>query len=113
MCAPGMSMAVIAGSSPRTARANRTCSFSPLSAGPWTRSRYVWLSRESLTYRLLVHGPALSGLKEHVRFARAVRGEDPAITAIDIPGAHIREAFRPLGIARRLDQQNPDIREGM
>ena len=72
-----------------------------------------WLSRESLTYRLLVHGPALSGLKENVRFARAVRGEDPAMTAIDIPDAHIREAFRPLGIARRLDQQNPDIREGM
>jgi hypothetical protein len=72
-----------------------------------------WLSRESLTYRLLVHGPALNGFKENTRFARAVRGEDPVITAIDLPDAHIREAFRPLGIARRLDQQNPDVKEGM
>lgn len=72
-----------------------------------------WLSRESLTYRLLVHGPALNGFKENIRFARAARGEDSAITAIDIPAAHIREAFRPLGIARRLDQQNPDVKEGM
>ncbi len=72
-----------------------------------------WLSRDSLTYRLLVHGPALNGLKESIRFARATRGEDAATTAIDISDAHIREAFRPLGIARRLDQHNPDVKEGM
>jgi hypothetical protein len=71
-----------------------------------------WLSRESLTYRLLVHG-VLAGAKENVRFAQAKANADPVVTVLDEESTHIREAFRPIGIAKRLDQNSREVREGM
>jgi hypothetical protein len=72
-----------------------------------------WLSRESVIYRLVVHGPVLGAFKEGVRFSRAARGEDPDVTVLEIPERKISEAFRPVGIASRLDQSREEVREGM
>jgi len=72
-----------------------------------------WLSRESVVYRLVVHGPVLGAVKEGVRFSRAARGQDPDVTVLEIPERKIREAFRPAGIAARLDQGRDEVREGM
>jgi hypothetical protein len=72
-----------------------------------------WLSRESVVYRLVVHGPVLGAFKEGVRFSRASRGADPEVTVLEIPDRKIREAFRPLSIASRLDQGRDEVREGM
>ncbi len=72
-----------------------------------------WLSRESMVYRLVVHGPVIGALKEGMRFKQASRNADPSVTMIDIPDKNIREAFRPIGIAARLDQNRPEVKEGM
>jgi hypothetical protein len=71
-----------------------------------------WLSQESLVYRLVVHGPVLGAFKEGVRFSRASRGEDPEVTVLEVPDRRIREAFRPIGIAARLDAKRPEVQEG-
>jgi lysophospholipase L1-like esterase len=34
-------------------------------------------------------------------------------TSLDVPEKHILEAFRPSGLAVRLDQHNPAVQEGM
>ena len=85
---------------------------SPGSPGPLKDLRN-WLSRESMTYRLAVHGPALGAIKEAGRFSQASRSENPSVTTLEVPDQKIREAFRPTGIAARLDQSRPQVREGM
>jgi hypothetical protein len=72
-----------------------------------------WLSRESVTYRVAVHGPVLGTLKESLRFRRAQRNQDPSVTSLVVEDQRIREAFRPIGMARRLDQSSPEVKEGM
>lgn len=72
-----------------------------------------WLSRESVIYRLVVHGAVLGTLKENVRFKQVERNEDPAVTSLVVNEKRIREAFRPIGIANRLDQRSREVREGM
>ena len=72
-----------------------------------------WLSRKSMVYRLVVHGPVFGELKERARFKHAQRDEDPEVTSIVVEARNLREAFRPISIASRLDQSSPQIREGM
>lgn len=72
-----------------------------------------WLSRESLIYRLVVHGPLLGAVKEEARFRRVARNEDPVTTSLVVPDRNIREAFRPAPIAARLDQDSRPVLEGM
>jgi hypothetical protein len=72
-----------------------------------------WLSRRSMVYRLLVHGPMLAKVKENLQFKRAAAADDPLLTSLDVPEKNIKEAFRPVGIAARLDQSNPSVVEGM
>lgn len=71
-----------------------------------------WLSRESFVYRLVMHGPLVSAINEHRRFASAGRGEHPAVATLEIPSRGIREAFRPIGLAARLDPDDPNVRVG-
>src|SRR5262249_13192197 len=71
-----------------------------------------WLSARSMIYRLLFHG-VLANAKETVRFDQAKANADPAVTVIDFESEHVREAFRPIGIAKRLDQNSREIQEGM
>ena len=72
-----------------------------------------WLSRHSLAYRLIVHGPALAALKAKVQFRQVSRSSDPSVTVIEVPENQIHEAFRPLRVAAGLDQTRAEVREGM
>jgi hypothetical protein len=72
-----------------------------------------WLSRTSMVYRLVVHGPVLSALKGSLQFRQIDRSADPSVTTIENADKKIREAFRPVRIAAGLDQSRPEVREGM
>jgi hypothetical protein len=72
-----------------------------------------WLSRESILYRVLVHGSVGGFLKEIIRFRIAEAQTDPQLTSLVVDTEQIREAFRPVGIASRVDQSSPQIKEGM
>jgi hypothetical protein len=79
----------------------------------WNKNFRNWLSRNSLLYRLTVHGPLLRDAREEAQFARAARGEDPVTTVLTRPDKKIKEAFRPAPIAARLDQDSAAVQEGM
>jgi len=72
-----------------------------------------WLSRNSMIYRLVVHGPALRRLKGSVQTKLADATGDPSVTIFDSPDGTIHEAFRPIRIANGLDQQRAEVKEGM
>jgi hypothetical protein len=72
-----------------------------------------WLSQNSITYRLVAHGPVLGSLVATARFRELSRNTDPLTTSLTVPEKNIREAFRPLGLANRLDQTRGPVREGM
>lgn len=79
----------------------------------WGAGVRNWLSENSMIYRIVFHGPLLAMVKERVRFGEASSNSDPYMTALIIEDKNIREAFRPIGIANRLDQTSAQIREGM
>ena len=71
-----------------------------------------WLSRESMMYRLVVHGPALGAINAALQFKIADRTDDPSVTTLkDDDG--VEEAFRPIRVAAGLEQNRPEVREGM
>jgi hypothetical protein len=71
----------------------------------------TWLSKNSIFYQLLFHGPLLGNLKGALQTKRAPL--NPAVATLIVPEANIEEAFRPLRIQKNLDQSDPAIREGM
>ena len=79
----------------------------------WHRQVRDWLSRSSVIYRLLVHGPLLEGIKTRLQRRRAELGSDPSTATLVVPDQQILEAFRPEGIRSRLDVKSPAVREGM
>jgi len=79
----------------------------------WGAKIRDWLSKHSMTYRLVIHSPLLAVVNEAVRFKLASQGEDPYTTVLTVKDRNIQEAFRPVGIAERLDQSNSKVREGM
>lgn len=80
--------------------------------GPFKMFRN-WLSRESMVYRLVVHGPVLRAFKGSVQFSLAGGNADPSVTTLETADKKIREAFRPIRVAAGLDQSRPEVREGM
>jgi len=72
-----------------------------------------WLSEHSMVYRLILHGPLFAMLKEGIRFKEVTESSDPYTTALIVEEQNIREAFRPIGIAERLDERSGPVREGM
>ena len=78
----------------------------------WQKKIRVWLSRHSVTYQLLFHGPLLGRLQGGVQIYNAARLSDAA-TSLILPEKHLAEAFLPKGILRRLDQRSESVREGM
>ncbi len=82
-------------------------------ASSWHGRARTWLSRNSVIYRLVVHGPVLGSLKAAVQIRRGGRGQDPSTASIRISETGVEEAFRPLGIRDRLDQNSAAVREGM
>lgn len=72
-----------------------------------------WMSRNSMVYRLVVHGPVLSGLKERLQFTQVDGDADPSVTTLENEERNIKEAFRPVRVAAGLDQRRPEVKEGM
>lgn len=72
----------------------------------------VWLSRNSVLYQLVVHGPVLGWIKGWIQVEQARRDPDPSTTVLVEKEKNIREAFRPIGIEKRLNRHNPFLREG-
>jgi hypothetical protein len=81
--------------------------------GNWQRTIRLWLSRNSVVYRLVFHGPILGGLKGAVQIRQAARTPDSSVVTLSVPQEGIQEAFRPIFIRQRLDLRNPAIREGL
>jgi hypothetical protein len=79
----------------------------------WGAGLRNWLSEHSMVYRLIFHGPLFAMVKEGVRFKEVTESSDPYTTALIIKEQNIREAFRPIGIAERLDERSGPVREGM
>lgn len=77
------------------------------------RSLRVWLSRHSLIYQLVFHfgfGGRVKGDFQIRNAAQLYPGYD---TSLVVPEKNILEAFRPKGVLFGLDQDNPNVREGM
>jgi hypothetical protein len=83
------------------------------SSPSWQKRVRNWLSRRSMTYQLVVHGALLATMKQNAEFKQVADGLDTATTALVVENRNIREAFRPVGIASRLDQSSPPVVEGM
>lgn len=79
----------------------------------WGADIRNWLSEHSMVYRLIFHGPLFAIVKEAVRFDQVLAKSDPYTTALIIEDQNIREAFRPIGMAERLDKNSAPVREGM
>jgi hypothetical protein len=79
----------------------------------WGADIRNWLSEHSMVYRLVFHGPLVGMMKEAIRFRQTAEKSDPYTTALTIEDRNIREAFRPIGMAERLDQNSGPVREGM
>jgi len=78
----------------------------------WHKRMRVWLSRHSVIYQLLFHASSLGRFQGEAQIKIDPK-VDPSVTALIIPEKNILEAFRPEVVLRALDQQNPDIREGV
>jgi hypothetical protein len=72
-----------------------------------------WLSRNSMIYRLVVHGPALRRLKGSLQTKLADATRDPSVTTFDSADGTFHEAFRPIRVAAGLDQGRAEVKEGM
>ena len=81
-------------------------------APTWHKKIRVWLSRHSVMYQLVFHGPLLGQFQGEIQIKHAHQFSDRA-TALIIPEKKIQEAFLPTGILRRLDQESESVREGM
>ena len=79
----------------------------------WNGRMRNWLSQHSIIYRVVAHGPLLNKVKENARFWQVSRNSDPFTTSLIVDEKNIREAFRPISIANRLDQTSGPVREGM
>jgi hypothetical protein len=80
-------------------------------APSWHRRLRSWLSTHSVAYQLIVHGPLLGRLVGTANLTSARSSNDVAV--ITVPDKLILEAFRPKGLLRGLDQDSPQVREGM
>jgi hypothetical protein len=76
------------------------------------RKMRVWLARHSVVYQIAFHASSLGNIQGNVRIENA-HSISPQATSLIVPEKHIKEAFRPEGILRRLDQNSPIVREGM
>jgi len=73
----------------------------------------VWLSRHSVIYQLVFHSGFGGRIAGETQIRNASQLYPGIATSLIVPEKNILEAFRPNGILTRLDQENPNIREGM
>jgi hypothetical protein len=79
----------------------------------WHKKLRVWLSRHSVVYQLIVHGPVLGRLQGNIQVEQAAKASPGLATVLIVPDKNIREAFLPVEILRRLNQESDAVREGM
>lgn len=84
----------------------------PEDAPVWHKRIRIWLSRHSVVYQLMFHSSLLGRLQGEAQI-KVDPKVDRSVTALVVPEKHILEAFRPESDLRALDQQNPEIQEGM
>lgn len=80
-------------------------------SGLQTETR-AWLSRHSVVYQILFHASFLGRLQGEMQIKQAPQ-HDPSVTSLVIPEKNITEAFRPIGMLTRINQQDPRVLEGM
>ena len=78
----------------------------------WHKRLRVWLSRNSLLYQLVFHGPLVGNMKGQVQIRNAAALHEGAAT-LDLPDKNILEAFLPRNLLKNLDQNSEPVREGM
>jgi hypothetical protein len=79
----------------------------------WVRKVRVWLSGHSVIYQIVFHASAGGRLQGEAQIRNAAQLYPGAATSLIVPEKNILEAFRPQSMLSRLDQDNPEIREGM
>jgi hypothetical protein len=79
----------------------------------WQKQVRVWLSRHSIIYQLLFHASLSGRMQGEMQIRNAARLYPGVATSLIVPEKNILEAFRPKSMLSRLDQDNPDVREGM
>lgn len=79
----------------------------------WAAGFRNWLSENSIVYRIIFHGPLLENVKQRFQFGQLANNSDPYTTTLVVDDKNIREAFRPIAMATRIDQTSGQIREGM
>ncbi len=72
----------------------------------------IWLSRHSVVYQLVVHGPLTGRVQGEMQIRHAAQ-ISPDATTLDVPAEGVLEAFRPKIVARNVDQSSVNVREGM
>jgi hypothetical protein len=78
----------------------------------WHKQIRVWLSRHSVTYQMVFHGPLLGRFQGELQIRNIRPGSESAVR-LAIPANNILEAFLPTRLLRNLDQDSQAIREGM
>jgi hypothetical protein len=77
------------------------------------RSIRVWLSRHSLIYQLVFHAGFGGKVNGEYQIKNAAQLYPEYDTVLDLPAKHILEAFRPKAVLFGLNQDSPNVREGM
>jgi len=73
----------------------------------------VWLSWHSVAYQLLFHGPLMGLIQGEYQIRHAAELYSGSATMVSVPDKNILEAFLPVGILHRINQDSPAVREGM
>jgi hypothetical protein len=79
----------------------------------WQRKIRVWLSGHSVIYQIVFHASAGGRIQGETQIRNAAQLYPGAATSVIVPEKNILEAFRPQSMLSRLDQDNPEILEGM
>ncbi len=82
-------------------------------APTWHKRLRIWLSRHSVVYQLIFHGPLLGRFQGEMQIQHASTLQPDYVTTLTIPEKNIQEAFRPKNMLRVLDQDSDSIRDGM
>ncbi len=77
------------------------------------RKMRVWLSHHSVIYQLVFHMGIGGRVAGEIQIRKAAELYPGYATSINLPDKHILEAFRPKATLFGLDQENPNVREGM
>jgi hypothetical protein len=83
-------------------------------APTWHKKIRIWLSRNSVLYQIVFHGPLLGRFQGEAQIKNVELLSDAnKIVTIEVPDKNILEAFRPVNMLRILDQNSESVREGM